>query len=541
MRILIALFALVSLSSCIQQRVVMIVHHAQIYTVDNQFSTAEAMAVQDGKIVAVGTNDAILKEYTSDSVVNAGGAVVYPGFIDAHAHFVGYGQSLFAVDLMFVNSWEEVINRVKDFAAKHPGTSWIRGRGWDQNRFPGKQFPTNEQLNALFPDRPVILERVDGHASIANNAALTIAGIKAGQTMEGGSFVVANGKLTGLLIDNAVGMVEKFAPAVTKEDYKNWLTAAQANCFATGLTTITDCGLHPTAVSMIDTLQQNNDLKMRLYVMLSDHPDSYASSYFTKGGYTTDRLKVKGIKVYGDGALGSRGACLLKHYADQKGWGGFLLSSKAHFDSIAAKLINTDFQMCTHAIGDSANRTILNVYAKYLKGKNDKRWRIEHAQIVHPDDFQYFGKYSIIPSVQPTHGTSDMYWAGDRLGEERMKGAYAYKQLLEQNNWLPLGTDFPVEEINPFKTFLAAVVRKDAKGYPAEGFQMENALTREQTIRGMTIWAAKANRMEKEIGSLEVGKKADFIMLDKDLMKVSADSILKVKVIKTFINGERVH
>ena len=541
MRILIALFALVSLSSCIQQRVDMIVHHAQIYTVDNQFSTAEAMAVQDGKIVAVGTNDAILKEYTSDSVVNAGGAVVYPGFIDAHAHFVGYGQSLFAVDLMFVNSWEEVINRVKDFAAKHPGTSWIRGRGWDQNRFPGKQFPTNEQLNALFPDRPVILERVDGHASIANNAALTIAGIKAGQTMEGGSFVVANGQLTGLLIDNAVGMVEKFAPAVTKEDYKNWLTAAQANCFATGLTTITDCGLHPTAVSMIDTLQQNNDLKMRLYVMLSDHPDSYASSYFTKGGYTTDRLKVKGIKVYGDGALGSRGACLLKHYADQKGWGGFLLSSKAHFDSIAAKLINTDFQMCTHAIGDSANRTILNVYAKYLKGKNDKRWRIEHAQIVHPDDFQYFGKYSIIPSVQPTHGTSDMYWAGDRLGEERMKGAYAYKQLLEQNNWLPLGTDFPVEEINPFKTFLAAVVRKDAKGYPADGFQMENALTREQTIRGMTIWAAKANRMEKEIGSLEVGKKADFIMLDKDLMKVSADSILKVKVIKTFINGERVH
>lgn len=541
MRHLLALFALISFSSCIQQRVDMIVHHAQIYTVDNQFSTAEAMAVQDGKIVAVGSNDDILKEYKSDSVVNAEGATIYPGFIDAHAHFVGYGQSLFAVDLMFVSTWDEVINRVKDFAAKHPGTSWIRGRGWDQNRFPGKQFPTNEQLNSLFPDRPVILERVDGHASIANDAALAIAGIKAGQTMEGGSFVVANGKLTGLLIDNAVGMVEKFVPAATKEDYKNWLTAAQANCFATGLTTITDCGLHPTAVSMIDTLQQSNDLKMRLYVMLSDHPDSYASTYFTKGGYTTDRLKVKGVKVYGDGALGSRGACLLQHYADQKGWGGFLLSSKAHFDSIAAKLINTDFQMCTHAIGDSANRTILNVYAKYLKGKNDKRWRIEHAQIVHPDDFQYFGKYSIIPSVQPTHGTSDMYWAGDRLGAERMKGAYAYKQLLEQNNWIPLGTDFPVEEINPFKTFLAAVVRKDAKGYPAEGFQMENALTREQTIKGMTIWAAKANKMEKEVGSLEVGKKADFIMLDKDLMKVAPDSILKVKVLKTFVNGERVH
>jgi predicted amidohydrolase YtcJ len=509
--------------------------------VDNQFSVVEAMAVQDGKIVAVGTNDAILKEYKSDSIVNAGGAVVYPGFIDAHAHFVGYGQSLFAVDLMFVSSWDEVINRVKDFAAKHPGKSWIRGRGWDQNRFPGKQFPTNEVLNTLFPDRPVILERVDGHASIANNAALALAGVKPGQTIEGGSFVVANGKLTGLLIDNAVGVVEKFVPAATKEDYKNWLTAAQANCFATGLTTITDCGLHPTAVAMVDTLQQSNDLKMRLYVMLSDHADSYNSSYFKNGGYTTDRLKVKGIKVYGDGALGSRGASLLQHYSDQPGWGGFLLSSQAHFDSVAATLINTDFQMCTHAIGDSANRTILKVYAKYLKGKNDKRWRIEHAQIIHPDDFQYFGKYSIIPSVQPTHGTSDMYWAGDRLGAERLKGAYAFKQLLDQNSWMPLGTDFPVEEINPFKTFLAAVVRKDAKGYPAEGFQMENALTREQTIRGMTIWAAKANRMEKEVGSLEKGKKADFIILDKDLMKVAPDSILNVKVLKTFVSGERVH
>ena len=541
MRILFSLFVLVTFSSCIQQRVDLIVHHAQIYTVDNQFSTAEAMAVQDGKIVAVGTNDDILKEYKSDSVVNAEGAIVYPGFIDAHAHFVGYGQSLFAVDLMFVPSWDEVINRVKDFAAKHPGTTWIRGRGWDQNRFPGKQFPTNEILNTLFPDRPVILERVDGHASIANDAALKLAGIKVGQTIEGGSFVVANGKLTGLLIDNAVGEVEKIVPAATKEDYKNWLTAAQANCFATGLTTITDCGLHPEAVAMIDTLQQSNDLKMRLYVMLSDHADSYNSSYFKNGGYTTDRLKVKGIKVYGDGALGSRGASLLQHYSDQPGWGGFLLSSQAHFDSVAAKLINTDFQMCTHAIGDSANRTILKVYAKYLKGKNDKRWRIEHAQIIHPDDFQYFGKYSIIPSVQPTHGTSDMYWAGDRLGAERLKGAYAYKQLLAENNWMPLGTDFPVEEINPFKTFLAAVVRKDAKGYPAEGFQMENALTREETIKGMTIWAAKANRMEKEVGSLEKGKKADFIILDKDLMKVAPDSILNVKVLKTFVNGERVH
>ncbi len=535
-------FAIILLcSSCINQRVDLIVHHAKIYTVNNDFATAEAMAVQDGKIVAIGTNDEILKEYQSDSLVDAKGAAVYPGFIDAHAHFLGYGQSLYSVDLMFVPSWEEAITRVKDFAAKHPGKGWIKGRGWDQNRFPGKQFPTNAELNALFPDRPVILERVDGHASIANDFALNLAGVKPGQTIEGGQFMMQDGKLTGLLVDNAVGVVEKNVPVATKDDYKDWLTAAQQNCFATGLTTITDCGLSPSDIDYIDALQKSNDLKMRLYVMLSDKPASYASKYFTGGGYVTDRLSVKGVKVYGDGALGSRGACLLHPYSDKPDWSGFLLSSPAHFDSIAAKLINTDFQMCTHAIGDSANRTILNVYAKYLKGKNDKRWRIEHAQIVHPADFHLFGDNSIVPSVQPTHGTSDMYWAGDRLGAERLKGGYAYKQLLEQNNWLPLGTDFPVEEINPFKTFLAAIARQDSKGFPAGGFQMENALTREQTIRGMTIWAAKANRMEKQVGSLEVGKKADFIILDQDLMKVATDRILKIKVLKTYLNGERVY
>ena len=541
MRVIYALLGMVLFSSCIHQRVDLIVHHAQIYTVDKNYSVAEAMAIQDGKIVAIGNNDDILKDYTSDSLVNAHGQAVYPGFIDAHAHFVGYGQSLFAVDLMFAASWEEVLQRVQDFAVKHPGISWIRGRGWDQNRFPGKAFPTNEKLNALFPDRPVILERVDGHASIANEIALQLAQVKPGQTIEGGQFTVAENKLTGLLIDNAVGVVESVIPAPTQGDYKDWLTAAQQNCFATGLTTITDCGLSPDEVDKIDALQKSSDLKMRLYVMLSDKPSTYTSSYFTKGGYVTDRLVVKGIKVYGDGALGSRGACLLHPYNDKKDWTGFLLSSPAHFDSIAAKLIQTDFQMCTHAIGDSANRTILKLYAKYLKGKNDKRWRIEHAQILNKEDFHYFGENSIIPSVQPTHATSDMYWAGERLGAERLQGGYAYQQLLKENEWIPLGTDFPVEEINPFKTFLAAVARKDAKGFPADGFQKENALTREQTIRGMTIWAAKANRMEKQVGSIEVGKKADFILLDKDLMKVPEDSILHVKVLKTYLNGERVH
>jgi hypothetical protein len=278
---------------------------------------------------------------------------------------------------------------------------------------------------------------------------------------------------------------------------------------------------------------------MRLFVMLSDEKANY--DYLEKKGIIkTDRLHVRSFKVYGDGALGSRGACLLQPYADKPGHYGFLLSKPGHFDSVANWISQKGFQMCTHAIGDSGNRTMLNIYAKYLKGKNDLRWRIEHAQVVNQNDFNLFGVNSIIPSVQPTHATSDMYWAGDRLGKERVKGAYAYKQLLQQNGWIPLGTDFPVEDISPFKTFYASVARKDAKDWPDGGYQMENALTREEALRGMTIWAAKSNFEEKEKGSLETGKFADFVILDKDLMKVDEKELLNIVVLKTFLGGEKV-
>lgn len=527
-------------TACSNNKVDLIIHNAVIYTVDSSFTTAEAMAVKDGIIVEVGSNDDILKKYTGTEKVDAGGQAVYPGLIDAHAHFVGYGRSLFQVDLFGTNTWEETVTRVKAFADEHPDLYWIQGRGWDQNRWPGKNFPTNEELNKLFPDKPVVLTRVDGHASIANQKALDLAGIKAGQTITGGSIEVKNGVLTGVLIDNADNKVYAQIPDPTKETYVQWLQAAEKNCFAQGLTTITDCGLHYTDVEAIDTLQKEGKLNMRLYVMLSDDASNY-EKFLPKGPYKTDKLFVKGIKVYADGALGSRGACLLKHYSDRPDWTGFLLRNKNHYDSLAGVLAKTDFQMCTHAIGDSANREILNIYNKYLGGKNDKRWRIEHAQVIHPDDFKLFASASVIPSVQPTHGTSDMYWAEDRLGPDRVKGAYAFKQLLQQNGWIPLGTDFPVEDISPFKTFLAAVVRKDAKGFPENGFQMENALTREETIRGMTIWAAKASFMENEIGSLEKGKKADFIFLDNDLMKVAPEKILDVKVTATYSGGKKVY
>ncbi len=531
------LLAIVGCQSNIQ--VDTIIHNAVIYTVDSSFSLAEAMAIKDGKIIAIGKSDDILNQYRSNETINAQGKPVYPGFIDAHAHFLGYGQSLFQVNLFGCTTWDDVVSRVQEFAAKHPNEPWIKGRGWDQNKFPDMQYPVNNKLNKLFPNKPVFLTRVDGHAAIANQTALNIAGVKASTTLNGGEVEVKNGKLTGILIDNATRLVSAKMPIATKADYEKWLLAAQENCFAQGLTTITDCGLMFNDVDIIDALQKEGKLNMRLFVMLSDATENY-NHYLTKGPYKTDKLFVNAFKVYADGALGSRGACLLQPYTDKTNWSGFLLNPKAHYDSVAALLINTKFQMCTHAIGDSANREILTVYNNYLKGKNDRRWRIEHAQVINETDFNLFGNASVVPSVQPTHATSDMYWAKERLGNRRIKGAYAYKQLLQQNGWMPLGTDFPVEDISPFKTFLAAVFRQDTKLFPVGGFQITNGLSKEETLRGITIWAAKASFLEQEIGSLEVGKKADFVMLDNDILKADASNVLSIKPLLTVIGGKKV-
>ena len=539
MKLLSILFAITLLASCnSKEKIDLLVFNANVYTVDSSFSKSEAIAVKDGKILEVGTSADLQFKYDAKESIDADGKYIYPGFIDAHAHFMGYGLSLQVADLVGTESWNEILDRLKAFAKENP-EGWVRGRGWDQNDWQVKEFPTNEKLNELFPNRPVVITRVDGHASIANNKALELAGIKAGDKISGGDIEVKNGKLTGILVDNGMDLVSSKIPSATTGQLKEALLDAQRNCFAAGLTTIDDCGLHYTDALLIDSLQKANDLKMRLFVMLSDSKSNY-DNLFSKGKIKTDRLNVSSFKVYADGALGSRGACLLQPYSDKPGWTGFLLSSAEHFDSVANIIYQNKMQMCTHAIGDSGNRVILKTYAKYLKGKNDLRWRIEHAQVVNQADFALFGENSIIPSVQPTHATSDMYWAGDRLGPERVKGAYAYKQLLQQNNWIPLGTDFPVEDISPLKTFFAAAVRKDSKGWPPHGYQMENVLTREQTLRGMTIWAAKSNFEEHEKGSLEKGKFADFIMMDKDLMNIPEGEILGAKVMKTFVNGEKV-
>ena len=527
-------------ASCNQkEKVDLLLYNATIYTVDSSFSIANAIAIKDGKIVATGTTDELQAKFEATSAIDESGKFIYPGFIDAHAHFVGYAGNLARVNLVDTKSWEDVLDRTKAFAASHT-SGWLTGRGWDQNDWTIKDFPNNQLLNEAFPDRPVLLTRIDGHAAIANKKALELAGVKAGEKLVGGEVETKNGGLTGILIDNAVDLVSSKIPGPDPNEFKKALLEAQQNCFAVGLTTVDDCGLDWEQIMYLDSLQKKGELKMRVYAMLSDAPKNYEFA-FTKGKIKTDHLNVRSFKVYTDGALGSRGACLLQPYSDKSGWSGFLLSSQAHFDSVANILHQKNFQMCTHAIGDSGNRTILTIYGKYLKGSNDDRWRIEHAQVINENDFNLFGKYNIIPSVQPTHATSDMYWAGERLGSQRVKGAYAYKQLLQQNNWIPLGTDFPVEDISPFKTFFAAVVRKDAKGWPDAGFQMENALTREEALRGMTIWAAKSNFEENEKGSLEKGKLADMVIMETDLLKAPESSLLKASVTKTYLGGELVY
>ena len=515
----------------------LIVTNANVFTVNDSFAKAEAFAVIDGKFAAVGTEKEILSGYRSKNLMDAEGKTIVPGLIDGHCHFYNLGVYMQKVDLVGTKSFAEVIDRVAAFQ-KEKKAGFILGRGWDQNDWENKNYPTRAELDRLFPKTPVALTRIDGHAMLVNKAALDLAGIDEKTEVEGGEIVMQDGKPSGVLVDNAMDLVSAQIPEVDRAEAIRSLKDAEQKCFSLGLTTVSDAGLSKDVIELIDSLQKAQALKMRIYAMVSATPENL--NYYLKAGpYKTDRLHVNSFKVYADGALGSRGAVLKEPYSDREGHFGAMVTSLDTMRSMARRIAKSDFQMNTHAIGDSANSFVLKTYAQNLKSQTNRRWRIEHAQVVSPSDFLYFTE--ILPSIQPTHATSDMYWAEDRLGPERIKGAYAFKDLLDINGRVVLGTDFPVEEVNPMLTFYASVSRKDLQGYPDGGFQMQNGLSREETLKGMTIWAAYANFEENEKGSIEAGKFADFVILDKNIMVVEIEQVPNIKILGTYLNGEKVY
>ena len=522
-----------------KQEVDMMLHSGRIYTVDSAFSITEALAIDQGVIVATGTSEVLLESYHTANKIDLEQRFVYPGFIDAHCHFVNYSNSLMYADLTATASFDEVITLLIEQQKQRPA-EWVLGRGWDHEDWPVKEFPHRMQLDEAFPDVPVFLTRVDGHAAVVNSEALRRAGVNESTQVDGGSFITENGKLSGVLIDNAMDLVSQFIPETTTDELVNMIYAAQQHCLEVGLTSLHEAGLDHDQIKLIDSLQKSEELKLRFYAMLNPKEENY-QRYMNHGPYETERLKVSSIKLYADGALSSRGALLLQPFSDDPQNSGLALHSAEFLQKHMELAAQHNFQVNTHCIGDSAARWILSIYGDYLKEKNDKRWRIEHVQVMHPDDFQKFGAYSVIPSVQSLAATTDMHYAEQRLGPERVKSAYAYRELMDQNGWIANGSDFPVEPMNPLFSFYALVMRKDFNDFPDGGWQMENALNREQALKAMTSWAARAAFEEDRIGSLEIGKQADLVVVDQDIMTCPAADIPGVKILSTYIAGEEVY
>ena len=530
--IILALCALILclMNSCNHKTPVdLIVHSAKVYTVDDNFSVAQAFAVKDGKFVAIGDEASLMSHYVAKETIDAEGNAVYPGFMDGHCHFTGYGENLVRwANLKGCRSFDEVIERLKEHDSLYPA-EWLLGRGWDQNLWEGAEFPDNTRLAEVFPNRNVLLTRVDGHAVLVSQEVLELAGIDESTKMEGGMALIKNEHCTGVLLDNMADAAKALIPPMTTEQRVQALLKAEENCKAVGLTHVTDAGLDIATIELIDSLQEAGLLRMHVNAMVN--PDDETMDHFMKQGIIDkERLTVRSVKIYADGALGSRGAKLLEPYSDDPTHSGLMVESDDFYRHVCQKAYDAGYQVCCHAIGDGGVHHILDIYSEFLKGKNDLRWRIEHSQVVDDADFQRYGEYSIIPSIQTTHCTSDMDWADERLGEERIKNAYAYQRLLQENGWVVNGTDFPIEDISPIYTFYAAVARKHLDGTPAEGFQMENALTREQALRSITIWVAKGCFLEDRKGSIEVGKDADFVILDRDIMTVAENEIPTAKV-----------
>ena len=526
----------------------LIVHDARIHTVDATHPQVVAMAVRDGRIVFVGSErEAMSLRGAKTRLLDLDGKTVIPGMIDGHAHLLGLGQGLQTIDLRGTTSYDAVIAKVVERRDGTANGRWIVGRGWDQNDWADTRFPEHAALSAKTAEHPVLLERVDGHAVLVNAAALKAAGISRDTSDPAGGRIErdAQGEPTGVLVDNAIDLVTKVMPAPTQDELRDAVTRAIAELQRWGLTGVHDAGVTRDVIGVYEALAREGRFGLRNYVMVagSDADIDWALGRGVQNGLYDGRLWLRSIKLSADGALGSRGAWLLEPYADAPGHAGLATLPAGRVRAVATKALKAGFQVNTHAIGDRANRVVLDELAEAFDAVPvaDHRFRIEHAQILHPDDLARFAELGVIPSMQSSHQTSDMYWAGARIGPTRELGAYAWRSLLGTGVIIPNGSDLPVELTNPLISFHAAVSRQDAKDWPAGGWHPEQRMTRDEALKSMTIWPAQAAFMEAEVGSLSVGKRADFVVLDQDLMRVPAELILRTRVLQTWLGGDRVY
>ena len=526
----------------------LIVTNARIYTVDQNRPVVDAMAIRGGRIVATGPSRLITAmKGSATQVVDLGGKTVIPGMIDAHVHMMGLGQALATVDLRGTTSYDEVIARVAERARTTPPGRWITGVAWDQNDWPDTRFPTHEKLSAAVPNHPVFLQRVDGHAALLNAAAIKAAGLTPATKDPFGGHIerTATGVPTGVLVDGAMAIAEKVIPPPTHDELRAAAIAAAQEMNRWGLTSVEDAGVGKESIDVFEELAKEGKLSVRNYVMIAGDSANLAH-YFGRGPQSAlydGHLWIKSIKMVADGALGSRGASLLEPYSDDARTTGLTLVPAGAVRRVGAEALRRGFQLNVHAIGDRANRVVLDEFEAALKDapSPDHRFRIEHAQIIHPEDIPRFAQLGVIPSMQASHQTSDMYWAGNRLGPQRLLGAYAWRSLLNSGVIIPNGSDLPVEKTNPLLSFHAAISRQDDNNWPAGGWYPEQRMTRDEALKSMTMWAAWAAFMEKEVGSLEAGKYADFVVLDQDIMQVPAELVLKTNVLSTWVAGKAVY
>lgn len=537
MKQLFTLVIIAVLSSCMKGKSAdLVLHNGKIHAVNDENTVYEAMAIKDGKVLEVGPERQILNRYAAEETIDLQGKDVFPGFTDAHGHLLSLMEQKLNLDLTGSKSFEEVLFKTEKYASK--GKKFILGRGWDQSLWESNEFPTNEQLNKLFPSIPVLLVRVDGHAALANDYLLKKANFSLQTKIEGGEIQESQGKLTGLVLDNAITELSKQLPTYSKMEKHQALIAIQEELFQYGITGVHEAGINFEDIDLLKSLYAKGTFDLQVYAMLYPSEENIAFAKKNRK-FSFKNLLIRSFKIVGDGSLGSRGACLKEPYHDKLNTKGFLTTSIADLKRIAkiARLI--DYQMNTHAIGDSTNKVLIDLMADTYAYKKDHRWRIEHAQVIDMNDFEAFGKYGILPSVQPTHAVSDMRWAKERLGEKRLEGAYAYQRLLDLAGIIAFGTDFPVESFNPFLTIHAAVNRKNQQNEPNGGFLPTNKVSLENCIKAMTLWPAFASFQENTTGSLEKGKDATFVVLEYPFN--TGETFKDNFAYLTYIKGKKVY